>query len=110
MFRQELYRKEYHITRITSKKYASFTLPEENLNILVNQWEIVKKKVSVLEERLWEVSSHGKQDGKLRQLLLWLHEAETLLSSYGNQEGRDSRVPTKFLLRQHEVCMGQREK
>ena len=80
-------------------------MPEEKIKIVVNQWEIVKKKVKVLEERLFEVpAKEEKKDGKLCELLLWLHEAEALLGCYATEEGCDAAVPCKFLLRQHEVC------
>lgn len=57
----------------------------------------------MLEERIWEVGRHVRKDGKLGNLLLWLHEAEALLNYYETDESWVCEVPAKFLLRQHEV-------
>ena len=46
-----------------------------------------------------------RKDGKLGNLLLWLHEAEALLNYYETDERWICEVPPKFLLRQHEVCL-----
>lgn len=59
----------------------------------------------MLEERIWEVGRHVRRDGKLGNLLLWLHEAEALLNYYETDERWICEVPPKFLLRQHEVCL-----
>lgn len=73
--------------------------------MLVTKWEIVKQKVTVLEERIWEVGRCVKKDGKLGNLLLWLHEAEALLNYYESDESWLCEVPAKFLLKQHEVSL-----
>lgn len=96
-------RREYHISRIIETKYPEFSLPEDKLKVLVTKWEIVKQKVTVLEERIWEVGRHVRKDGKLGNLLLWLHEAEALLNYYETDESWVCEVPAKFLLRQHET-------
>lgn len=57
----------------------------------------------MLEERIWEVGRYVKKDGKLGNLLLWLHEAEALLNYYESDESWLCEVPAKFLLKQHEV-------
>ena len=103
IFRQQIQRREYHISRIVEKKYPEFTLAEDKLKVLVTKWEIVKQKVTVLEERIWEVGRYVKKDGKLGNLLLWLHEAEALLNYYESDESWLCEVPAKFLLKQHEV-------
>lgn len=103
IFRQQIQRREYHISRIIETKYPEFSLPEDKLKVLVTKWEIVKQKVTVLEERIWEVGRHVRKDGKLGNLLLWLHEAEALLNYYETDESWVCEVPAKFLLRQHEV-------
>jgi len=107
VFRQELQRREYHVTRIVSHKHSFFTIPEEQVKVVVNQWEVVKRRVKVLEERICELpvqkSGEQQQESKLSQLLLWLHEAEALLGCYETSDGRGYAVPSKFLLRQHEV-------
>ena len=59
----------------------------------------------MLEERIWEVGRHVRKDGKLGNLLLWLHEAEALLNYYETEESWICEVPPKFLLKQHEVCL-----
>ena len=46
-----------------------------------------------------------KKDGKLGNLLLWLHEAEALLNYYESDESWLCEVPAKFLLKQHEVSL-----
>ena len=106
IFRQQIQRREYHISRIIETKYPEFSLPEDKLKVLVTKWEIVKQKVTVLEERIWEVGRHVRKDGKLGNLLLWLHEAEALLNYYETDESWVCEVPAKFLLRQHEVSVG----
>lgn len=105
IFRQQIQRREYHISRIIETKYPEFALPEDKLKVLVTKWEIVKQKVTVLEERIWEVGRHVRKDGKLGNLLLWLHEAEALLNYYETDESWVCEVPAKFLLRQHEVSV-----
>jgi len=106
IFRQQIQRREYHISRIIETKYPEFSLPEDKLKVLVTKWEIVKQKVTVLEERIWEVGRHVRKDGTLGNLLLWLHEAEALLNYYETDESWVCEVPAKFLLRQHEVSVG----
>ena len=59
----------------------------------------------MLEERIWEVGRYVKKDGKLGNLLLWLHEAEALLNYYESDESWLCEVPAKFLLKQHEVSL-----
>ena len=103
IFRQQIQRREYHISRIIETKYPEFILAEDKLKVLVTKWEIVKQKVTVLEERIWEVGRYVKKDGKLGNLLLWLHEAEALLNYYESDESWLCEVPAKFLLKQHEV-------
>ena len=103
IFRQQIQRREYHISRIIETKYPEFTVPEDKLKVLVTKWEIVKQKVTVLEERIWEVGRRVRKDGKLGNLLLWLHEAEALLNYYESDESWVCEVPAKFLLKQHEV-------
>ena len=99
VFRQEIQKKEYYIRRITETKYPKVTLPKEKLDVLVTKWQVVKQKVTVLEERLWEVGRIVKKDSKLCKLLLFLHEAESLLCCDMNNND----VPPHFLLKQHEV-------
>lgn len=72
--------------------------------MLVTKWEIVKQKVTVLEEKIWEVGRRVRKDGRFGNLLLWLHEAEALLNYYETEEDWICEVPPKFILRQHEVC------
>ena len=104
IFRQQIQRREYHIDRIIQTKYPQFSLPEDKLQVLVTKWELVKHKVTVLEERIWEVGGRVSRDGKLGKLLLWLHEAEALLNYYETEQSWICEVPAKFLLKQHEVC------
>ena len=101
MFRQEIQKKEYYVKRIVETKLPKVTLPREKVDILVTKWDVVRQKVTVLEERLYEVGrASGPGDG-LRNLLLFLHEAECLLACDSNNN--ISSPPAHFLLKQHEA-------
>lgn len=103
VFRKEIQRREYYLSRIAEAGTERHAIPEENIQILIRRWDVTKRKITVLEERLWEVETSVKIGSRLSNLLLWLHEAESLIGSLGTGDEKAIEVPPKFLLRQQEV-------
>ena len=103
VFRKEIQKREYYISRIVEAGTERHAIPEENVKVVVRRWEVTKRKVTVLEEKLWQVGTTAKIGSRLSNLLLWLHEAESLIGILGTGDENAIDVPPKFLLKQHEV-------
>ena len=105
VFRKEIQKREYYISRIVEAGTERFAIPEENIQILIRRWDVTKRKITVLEEKLCKVGDYVKKGSRLSNLLLWLHEAESLIGSFGTGDEKAVDVPPKFLLRQQEVSL-----
>ena len=106
MFKEEIRKQEFYVTRIR-EKCDQFGLPQENVNILVKKWEIVRRKITVVERRLWKVASEDESKGNLSSVLMWLQDAESMLDGHRSgaveRRGSITGLPTKYKIEQHEV-------
>ncbi len=75
-------------------------IPGEDYRIAIRKWEVIKRKVTIHEQRL-TLMSQGS--GDLSRLYYWLNQAEVLLESYDNLQENDGITSLKCRMERHRV-------
>ena len=79
---------------------SAIGIPGEDYRIAIRKWEVIKRKVTIHEQRL-TLMSQGS--GRLSKLYYWLNEAEALLQSYENVPENDGITSLKCRMERHNV-------
>jgi hypothetical protein len=77
-------------------------IPGEDYRITIRKWEVIKRKVTIHEQKLTLMSQGG---GNLSRLYYWLNEAEALLESYETDlQENDGITSLKCRMERHKAC------
>ena len=79
---------------------SAIGIPGEDYRIAIRKWEVIKRKVTIHEQRL-TLMSQGS--GNLSKLYYWLNEAEALLESYENVQENDGITSLRCRMERHKV-------
>ena len=75
-------------------------IPGEDYRVAIRKWEVIKRKVTIHEQRLTLISEGS---GNLSRLYYWLNQAEALLESYESVQQDDGIVSLKYRMERHQV-------
>ena len=76
-------------------------IPGENYRVAIRKWEVIKRKVTIHEQRL-TLMSQGS--GNLSRLYYWLNQAEALLESYEKVQEDHGITSLRCRMERHTVC------
>lgn len=80
---------------------ATIGLPGEDYHVAIRKWEVIKRKVTIHEQRL-TLMCQGS--GDLSRIYYWLNQAEALLESYENLQDADEGITAlKYRIERHKV-------
>lgn len=100
VFKEETCQQEFKVAWISQTCDKAIGIPEEEFRVAIRKWEVIKRKVTIHEQKL---TLMGQGSGNLSHLYFWLNKAESLLESYENVEEDCTTFSLKYRLEHHKV-------